>query len=104
MQQDFAIVSECNIGFARTDATTASLLLTLEGVATALLVWFVFHESFDRRIAIGMACLVVGAGVLSWSGTPTLSGLIGPLAITGACLALRVASAFTAPGVGTATA
>lgn len=42
MQQDFAIVSECNIGFARTDATTASLLLTLEGVATALLVWFVF--------------------------------------------------------------
>ena len=75
------------IGLARTDAASASLLLTLEGVATALLAWFVFHENFDRRIALGMACLVAGAVVLSWSGTPSLSGLLGPLAIIGACLA-----------------
>ena len=46
------------IGLSRTDAAATSLLLTLEGVATALLAWFVFHESFDRRIAVGMACLV----------------------------------------------
>lgn len=74
-------------GLSRTDAATASLLLTLEGVATALLAWFAFHENFDRRIALGMAFLVAGAVVLSWSGTPTLSGLLGPLAIVGACLA-----------------
>jgi len=74
-------------GLTRTDAATGSLLLTLEGVATALLAWFVFHESFDRRIALGMTCLLVGAGVLSWSGTPTLAGVVGPLAIVGACLA-----------------
>lgn len=74
-------------GLSRTDAAAASLLLTLEGVATALLAWFVFHESFDRRIALGMACLVSGAAALSWSGTPTLSGLIGPMAIVGACIA-----------------
>ena len=74
-------------GLARTDAATASLLLTLEGVATALLAWFVFRENFDQRIAIGMACLVAGAVVLSWSGTPTVSGLTGPLAIAGACVA-----------------
>src|SRR5262249_314164 len=30
------------LGLARTDAASASLLLTLEGVATALLAWFVF--------------------------------------------------------------
>ena len=48
-------------GLARTDATTASLLLMLEGVATALLAWFVFRENFDRRIALGMAALVAGA-------------------------------------------
>ena len=71
----------------RTDAATAWLLLTLEGVATALLAWFVFRENFDQRIAIGMACLVAGAVVLSWSGSPTMSGLIGPLAIAGACVA-----------------
>ena len=75
------------IGLQRTDAATASLLLTLEGVATALLAWFVFHENFDRRIALGMGCLVAGAAALTWSGQPTLSGMLGPLAIVGACLA-----------------
>jgi drug/metabolite transporter (DMT)-like permease len=75
------------VGLARTDAGTASLLLTLEGVATAMFAWFVFNEHFDRRIALGMGCLVAGAVVLSWTGQPTVSGLIGPLAITGACIA-----------------
>jgi drug/metabolite transporter (DMT)-like permease len=75
------------LGLARTDAAAASLLLTLEGVATALLAWFVFHESFDRRIASGMACLVAGAVVLSWSAAATVAGLIGPLAIAAACIA-----------------
>jgi drug/metabolite transporter (DMT)-like permease len=74
-------------GLARTDAAAASLLLTLEGAATALMAWFIFHENFDRRIALGMGCLVTGAAVLSWSGTPTPDGFIGPLAIAGACLA-----------------
>ncbi len=74
-------------GLARTGAAAASLLLTLEGVATALLAWFVFHENFDRQIAVGMACLVGGAVVLSWSSAPTFSGLVGPLAIVGASVA-----------------
>ena len=43
------------VGLARTDAAAAPLLLTWEGVATALPAWFVFHENFDRRIAVGMA-------------------------------------------------
>ncbi len=74
-------------GLTRTGAATASLLLTLEGAATALMAWFIFHENFDRRIALGMACLIAGAGVLSWTGTPTLSSLLGPLSIVGACVA-----------------
>jgi len=75
------------VGLTHTDASTASLLLTLEGVATALMAWFIFHESFDRRIAIGMLCLIVGAIVLSWSGPPTLESIVGPLAVIGACAA-----------------
>ena len=75
------------LGLSRTPAATASLLLTLEGAATALLAWFVFHENFDRRIALGMACLVAGAATVSWSGTPTIEGLAGPLAIVAACVA-----------------
>jgi len=73
-------------GLARTDATTASLFLTFEGAATALLAWFVFHENYDRRIALGMACLIAGSIVLGWTGVPTMAGIIGPLLIVGACV------------------
>ena len=75
------------VGLAQTKAATASLLLSLEGVATALLAWYVFRESFDRRSALGMVCLVSGGLVLAWSGQPELSSLLGPLAILGACIA-----------------
>jgi drug/metabolite transporter (DMT)-like permease len=74
-------------GLSRTDAATTSLLLTLEGAGTALIAWFVFHENFDRRIALGMVFLVVGAILLSWSGTPTIAALLGPLTIVAACIA-----------------
>jgi drug/metabolite transporter (DMT)-like permease len=74
-------------GLARTNAATASLLLSLEGAATALLAWFVFHENFDRRVGLGMICLVAGAVILSWSGTPSLQNVFGPLAILFACIA-----------------
>jgi drug/metabolite transporter (DMT)-like permease len=75
------------VGLTRTEAATASLLLTLEAAVTASMAWFIFHENFDRRIALGMACLVAGAVVLSWSGTPTIDNMLGPLAIVGACIA-----------------
>lgn len=44
-------------------ASTASLLLNMEGALTALLAWFVFREQFDRRIFVGML-LIIAAGVL----------------------------------------
>jgi len=75
------------LGLARTDAATASLLLTLEGATTAVLAWFAFRENFDRRIAAGVVCLLAGALILSWSGTPSLHSVLGPLAILCACVA-----------------
>jgi drug/metabolite transporter (DMT)-like permease len=81
-------------GLAHTDAATASLLLNAEGVLTALLAWFVFHENFDRRIALGMACIVAGAVVLTWEprGSPGAdTGSLWPsIAIIAACLAWAV--------------
>lgn len=41
-------------GLTSTPGSSASLLLNLEGVLTALLAWFVFQENFDRRIFWGM--------------------------------------------------
>ena len=74
-------------GLRLTPASSASLLLNLEGVFTALLVWFVFKENFDARIAWGMALISLGAAVLSWAGKPVAGVPWGSLAVVGACLA-----------------
>jgi drug/metabolite transporter (DMT)-like permease len=73
------------VGLRVTPASTASLLLNLEGVFTALLAWFVFRENFDRRIATGMLLIVAGGFVLCWQGPLSLAWTAGPIAIVGAC-------------------
>jgi len=77
-------------GLRATDSASASLILNLEGVFTALLAWFVFKENFDRRIAIGMGLIVAGGAILAAGPALRAQGLIGPLAISGACLAWAI--------------
>lgn len=74
------------VGLARTDAATASLLLTLESVATALLAWFVFGENVDRRIAAGMLLVAGGAATLAWPAGAGGGTLAGMAAIVAACI------------------
>jgi drug/metabolite transporter (DMT)-like permease len=74
------------LGLSDTPASTASLLLNLEGVFTALLAWIVFRENVSTRIALGMAAIVAGGTWLAWKGQVEWGGLIGPIAIGGACL------------------
>ena len=74
-------------GLAVTLASSASLLLNLEGVFTAVLAWFVFKENFDHRVAWGMAAITLGGLVLSWGGRFEVGVPWGVLAIAGACLA-----------------
>jgi drug/metabolite transporter (DMT)-like permease len=73
-------------GLAVTPASSASLLLNLEGVLTALLAWFVFKENFDRRILLGMAAILFAGVLLSWQSRPGLGLPWGSLGIIGACL------------------
>jgi len=77
-------------GLKITDSASASLILNLEGVFTALLAWFAFKENFDRRIAAGMALIVAGGVVLSMGPALRAGGIAGPLAIAGACLAWAI--------------
>jgi drug/metabolite transporter (DMT)-like permease len=77
-------------GLARTPASSASLLLNLEGVFTALIAWMVFRENVDRRIALGMLLIVIGGGVLSLEGRVAWEGFIGPSAVAAACLCWAV--------------
>jgi drug/metabolite transporter (DMT)-like permease len=73
------------LGLMSTAASVSALLLNLEAVFTAGLAWFVFRENFDRRIAVGMALIVIGGLALSWiPGELTLPR--GTLLIAGACL------------------
>lgn len=74
-------------GLTSTSASTASLLLNLEAVLTAVLAWVVFRENADRRVVLGIVAIVAGGVVLSWpAGDVTVSDWIGPLAIAAACL------------------
>ena len=74
-------------GLSRTDAATASLLLTFEGIASALIAWLAFRENVNPRVATGMMLIATGGAVLAWQGGTSLVELIGPAAIIGACLA-----------------
>lgn len=73
-------------GLTQTTGSAASLLLTLEGVFTALLAWIVFREPFNRRIGVGMAAIFTGAVLLAVNGPSGRAGLVGSLAVAGACL------------------
>jgi len=93
------------LGLNATPASTASLLLNLEGVFTALLAWFVFRENFDRRIALGMLAIAAGGVVLSWVGRPEPGVPWGPTVNTGIAVAFGarlpdLPTALGAAGVG----
>jgi len=74
------------LGLTHTPAASAALLLNLEGLATMVIAWIVFHENVDARLLIGAFAILAGALLLSWQKGPGGIG-IGALAIAGACLA-----------------
>lgn len=72
------------LGLSSTPASSASLLLNLESVLTAVTAWLVFRENVDAKIFLGMLAIVAGGVLLSWTQGPV--GLPwGALAIVGAC-------------------
>lgn len=78
------------LGLVHVEAATASLLLNLEGVFTALMAWFVFRENVDRRIALGMGLIVAGGVLLTWPVAGGVSASPWMFAILGACLAWAI--------------
>lgn len=85
-------------GLTRTSGATASLMLNLEPVLTALLAWVVFKENADRRIVLGMLAIIAGGVVLAWPSAEVGVGgasWSGPLAVAFACLCWAVDNNFT---------
>jgi len=75
------------VGLTRADAATASLLLNLEAVFTAVLAWFVFREATSRRVVFGFIAIFLGGLLLAWpAGTVSPGRSAGLLAVCAACL------------------
>lgn len=88
------------LGLSQSTATSASLLLNLEAVLTALIAWFYFHENCDRRIILGMLSITAGGALLSFNtntdlAAPTLTSISGPALIALACLGWAIDNNFT---------
>lgn len=84
------------LGLNRTSASTASLLLNLEAVLTALLAWFVFRENADRRVIAGMALIVLGAVALALPGSSGVDHVgAGGALVAAACLCWALDNNFT---------
>jgi drug/metabolite transporter (DMT)-like permease len=73
-------------GLSTTDASSASLLLNLEGIATMAIAWIVFRENVDAKLLVGAGAILAGAVLLSWSGEGFRPSW-GSMLIAGACLA-----------------
>ncbi len=72
-------------GLRATPAASASLLLNLEGVFTAVMAWCLFRENVDWQIFLGMVAIVAGGVALSWQ--PGALGISpGALFVAAACL------------------
>lgn len=57
------------IALRNTPASTASLLLNFETVATALISYLIFKEAIDKRIFWAIALITLASILLSWSYT-----------------------------------
>jgi len=73
-------------GLALTTASSAALLLNVEGLATMAIAWLVFHENVDRRLLLGAGAILAGAIVLSWAGQG-IAVNSGAMLVVGACVA-----------------
>lgn len=75
-------------GLQRTSGTSASLMLTLEAVFTAVLAWRLYGETMDKRVGAAMLCLLAGGATLVLEqgalGGAQLLGLLAVLVATAA--------------------
>lgn len=78
-------------GLQQTSGTSASLMLSLEAVFTAILARFWYRETLDRRVMLAMTLLTLGGMALVLDRAQTgATQVIGLLAVTAATVAWGV--------------
>ena len=82
------------LGLKHTPASTASLLLNFESVATTIIAVYFFKEHIDRRLTWAVVLMTISSILLSWTkGQWGLS--LGALGILGACILWGLDNNFT---------
>lgn len=77
-------------GLTLTTGFAASLLLNLEGLATAIIAYFFFRENLGLRVGIAVVCMTAAGVLLSWDPSTGALTLSGPLLLLAAGVAWGV--------------
>ena len=83
------------ISLKNTPASTASLLLCFEGVATTLIAYFVFKESISRRALWAIVLITLASIILSINLNVEWGFSLGALGIIAACMLWGLDNNFT---------
>ena len=69
------------MGLRLVSGFSASLLLNLEGVATAIIAVFFFKENAGKRLWLALICMIIAGIFLTWDPTQGRFNIVGPLFI-----------------------
>jgi len=69
------------MGLALVSGFSASLLLNLEGLATAMIAVFLFKENAGKRLWLGLVCMTIAGVFLTWDPGQSKFSIVGPLLI-----------------------
>lgn len=77
-------------GLTLTTGFAASLLLNLEGLATAVIAYLFFRENLGWRLGIAVVCMTAAGILLSWDASTSSLTVSGPLLLLAAGIAWGV--------------
>jgi len=83
------------ISLVRTPASTASLLLNFEGVATALIALLLFKENIGKSVGAAIVLITISSIILTWDLRNQWGFSIGAAGIIAACVCWGVDNNFT---------
>lgn len=83
------------IGLKNTPASTASLLLNFEGVATTVIAAVAFKEAVGKRIWVAILLITAASILLSWDSSGQWGFSRGAVGVLGACILWGIDNNFT---------
>ncbi len=69
------------IGLTLTSGFSASLLINLEGVATAVIAIALFRENAGKKLWLALICMTIAGVFLTWNTAQNKFNVVGPLLI-----------------------